>query len=193
MDNNKTYIYTYLFTLIGGVLLVILHNRAQLFDAISIIVGIAFLTVGLLTMLSSLFISTKQREAGVKRSPGLIIVSFASLILGLLMVIVPSFFVHYLVYAFGIIMILCGVIQLYNFMPGMKSLKFNMLFLAIPVLSIAAGLTVIVMGAAKVLDVMALLTGIVLIIYSINGFTGYFRRIKLSRDVADPNIPVEIR
>lgn len=193
MDNNKTYIYTYLFTLIGGILLLILHNRSQLFDAISIIVGIAFLTVGLLTMLSSVFISAKQKEAGVKRSPGLIVVSAASLILGLLMVIVPSFFVHYLVYAFGIIMILCGVIQLYNFMPGMRALGFNMFFLAVPVLSIVAGLTVIIIGAAKILNIMALLTGIVLIVYSINGFSGYIRRMKLGNKMNNSDVPIEIR
>lgn len=190
--NNKTYIYTYLFTLLGGILLVILHNRAQLFDAISILVGIAFLTIGLLTMMSALFLSSAQRAAGMKRSPGLIVVSAAALILGLLMTIVPSFFVHYLVYAFGIIMIICGVIQIYNFLPGMKTIGLSGLFLAMPVISIAIGVGVIVVGAEKILDIMALLTGIVLIVYSINGFVGYFNRVKRSGDMHNPNVPVKV-
>jgi len=179
--NNKSYIYTYLFTLIGGLLLIILHQRAQIFEAICIVLGIGFLTLGLLSLMSAVFISNKARAAGAKRSPALIIVSAASLILGLLMVIVPGFFVNYLVYALGLLLLVCGVIQLCNFMPGMSGLGFSRLFIIAPSLSVLAGILVFVIGADKILDSLALVTGIMLTIYSINGFVGYFKRRNLAK------------
>ena len=182
--NNKNYIYTYLFTLIAGVLLIILHNRAQIFEAISIILGICFLVLGILSLMSSVFISNKAKEAGAKRSPALIIVSAASFILGLLMVVAPNFFVNYLVYAFGVILLICGIIQLCNFMPHMGGLGFSKLFLIAPILCMFAGILVFVIGAEKILNSLALLTGIVLAVYSINGFIGYFNRRKLAKILA---------
>lgn len=173
---NKNYIYTYLFTLIGGVLLIILHNRSQIFEAISIILGIGFMVVGILSLMSAVFISEKARAAGVKRSPVLIIVSGASLVLGTLMVVAPSFFIDYLVYTLGFIMILCGLIQLCNFMPRMSLLRFSWVFLIVPCLSLLAGLVVFTVGAEEIKDMLALLTGIVLTVYSVNGFIGYFNR-----------------
>lgn len=182
--NNKSYIYTYLFTLIGGLLLIILHQRAQIFEAICIVIGIGFLILGLLSLMSAVFISNKARAAGTKRSPALITVSSASLILGLLMVIVPGFFVNYLVYALGLLLLICGVIQLCNFMPGMSGLGLSRLYIIAPSLSIVAGLLVFIIGADKILDSLALVTGIVLTIYSINGFAGYFKRRKLAKAMA---------
>lgn len=137
--NNKSFIYTYLFTLIGGVLLLILHGRDKIFEGMCIILGVGFLVLGILSLLSAVFISDKARAAGAKRSPALIIVSGASFILGLLMVLVPAFFVSYLVYAMGVLLVLCGVIQLCNFMPNMRGLGFSGYFLVAPVLSLFAG------------------------------------------------------
>lgn len=182
--NNKNYVYTYLFTLIAGVLLIILHNRAQIFEAICIILGVGFLVLGILSLMSAIFISNKAKAAGVKRSPALIIVSAASFILGLLMVVVPTFFINYLVYAFGIILLLCGIIQLCNFMPRMSGLGFSRLFLIAPVLCMLAGILIFVIGAEKILNSLALMTGIVLAVYSINGFVGYFNRRKLAKIMA---------
>lgn len=195
--NNKSFIYTYLFTLIGGVLLIILHNRGQIWEALSIVLGIGFLVLGILSLLSAVFISSKARAVGAKRSPALIIVSGASFILGLLMVIAPKFFVDYLVYAMGVLLVLCGVIQLCNFMPNMRGLGFSGFFLAAPVACLATGILIFVIGAEKIRDVLALVTGIVLVIYSLNGFLGYFKRRALAKTLANKIDPsgaiVEIR
>lgn len=178
--NSKHFIYTYLFTLIGGVLLIILHQRQDLFNAIAIILGVCFLVVGVLSLVSSVFVSNKAKQVGMKRSPTAIIVSVASLILGLLMIIVPGFFVKYLVYTFGLLLLLCGMVQLYNFIPGMRAISLSWIFLIVPSLSILAGVLVFVMGADQVLNILALVTGIVLTVYSINGFVGYCSRTTLA-------------
>lgn len=190
--NNKTYVYTYLFTLIGGVLLLVLHSRADLFDGIAIIIGIVFLVLGILNLVGNLFISSEARAAGVRRSPSLIFVSAGAFILGLLMVIVPHFFVAYLVYMFGIILIVCGVMQVMNFTPNRRSLGFSFWWFSTPVLSIIAGVVVICLGADRILNILAILTGIVLIVYSLNGFLGYFSRARLIRRGGRTSHVVEI-
>lgn len=171
---NKNFIYTYLFTLIGGVLLIILNNRSGIFEAMSIVLGIGFLVIGILSLISAVFISDKAREVGIKRSPALIIVSGASLILGLLMVITPTFFVNYLIYTIALLMILVGIIQLCNFMPSRSAIGLSPYFMIVPSLSILAGIIVFCVRAEVIKDCLALMTGIVLTVYSINGFVGYF-------------------
>lgn len=183
--NNKSYVYTYLFTLIAAVLLIILHNRDKFFEGMCIVIGVGFLVLGVLSILSAVFISDKAKANGVKRSPTQIAVSAASFILGLLMVIVPAFFVNYLVYSLGILLIICGIIQLSNFMPNMGGLGFNWGFLVAPALSMLLGVLIFAIGAEKILNSLALVTGIVLLIYSVNGFVGYFKRRSLIKDVAN--------
>lgn len=173
---NISYVYTYLFTLIAGVLLIILHNRSEIFEAISIVLGVCFLIAGVMSLINTA-ITTKQAKAeGARISPTYIIVSGATVFFGLLMVIHPTMFVNYLMYAIGAVMIIVGLVQLFNFMPRMSDIGFSRLFLIVPCLSILAGIIVFMAGADTIKDVLALLTGIVLTVYSVNGFIGYFNR-----------------
>ncbi|MCM1318930.1 MAG: DUF308 domain-containing protein [Muribaculaceae bacterium] len=190
---NKNFIYTYLFTLIGGVLLIILNNRAGIFEAMSIVLGIGFLIIGILSMLSALFISDAAKEAGAKRSPILIIVSGASFLLGLLMVIAPTFFINYLIYSIALLMIIVGIIQLCNFLPQMSSIGMSYYFLIVPCLSMLAGIIVFCVKAEAIKDSLALLTGFVLTVYSINGFIGYFSRRSLSAGMGGSSEIINIK
>ncbi len=174
--NNKTYLYSYLFTLIGGVLMVVLQNRAGLFEAITIIIGIMFLVPGLLMFIRTAFPTKSAKVAGVKPSVPAMIVSGAAVVFGIVLIAAPHLFTNLLVYAFGALMIICGIMQLANFSPSMKSLGFPWWYMATPVLCIAIGVVVIVIGADRILNLLALITGIVLIVYGVNGLIGYFDR-----------------
>lgn len=176
--NNKSYLYSYLLTLIGGILLVVLQGRADLFKAITIIVGILFLIPGLMSLIRAVFPPKSAKLAGEKPSAGLIIVSAAAMIFGIVLIAAPHIFINFMVYAFGTLLIICGIVQLMNFMPAINSLGFPKLYLATPILSLCIGILVMVIGAEKILNVLALVTGIVLIVYSLNGLAGYFDRTK---------------
>lgn len=172
--NNKTYLLTYLITFIGGVLLVVLNSRERLFEALAIIVGIVFLVLGLVSFIGSLNLGRAARQAGAKPNPLFSIVSAGAFALGLLMVIMPDFFVKYLVYAIGVVLIFFGGMQLYNFIPGMRSYGLSGYFLSVPVLSVVAGAVIMILGPDKVLNFLALLCGIVMLVYSLNGLVGYY-------------------
>lgn len=178
--NNKTYLYSYILTLIGGILLVALHGRAGLFNAITVTVGVLLLVPGVLAFIRAAFPSRTARMAGARPSVPMIAVSLASVVLGVMLVAVPEMFTHFIVYAFGILMIVCGVVQFLNFSPSRRSLGFPWWYMAAPALCICIGVVVMVLGAAQVLDILAMLTGIVLIVYSLNGFIGYYERSKRS-------------
>ena len=176
--NNKSYLYSYLLTLIGGVVLVIMRGRANLFEAITIIVGILFLIPGLMSLIRVIFPPKAAKLAGEKPSVGLIIVAAAAIIFGILLIAAPHLFVNFIVYAFGALLIICGVVQLLNFIPSMGNLGFPKWYLATPVLSLCIGILIMIIGAEKILDVLALVTGIVLIVYGLNGLAGYIDRSK---------------
>lgn len=180
--NNKTYLYSYILTLIGGVALVALNGRAGLFEAIAVIVGILFIVPGIFSFIRAAFPSRAARMAGARPSVPVTIVSLAAIIFGLMLVIVPAMFTHLIVYAFGVLMIVCGVVQFLNFTPSRRSLGFPWWYLVAPALCICIGVVVMLLGAARVLNILAMLTGIVLIVYSVNGLMGYYDRARRRRD-----------
>ncbi len=179
--NNKSYLVTYLITLVGGIALVVLNGRARLFDAIAVLIGIIFLVLGVVSLLGSFRLTKADKAAGRKPSVSLAVASAGALGLGLLMVFAPGLFIHYLVYVIGIVLILCGVLQLYNFVPSMRSFGLSWLYLGIPAVCMLAGVLIMILGPAKVMNFMALLTGSVLIVYSLNGFVGYLAAAKLMK------------
>ena len=179
--NNKTYLYSYLISLMGGVSLILLRNRANLFTAIAMLVGVLFLLPGLLAFIRAAFPPKRARLAGVKPSVPMIIVSGAAMIFGIVLIATPHTFIHLMVYLFGALLIVCGIMQIANFLPSMRSLGFPWWYLATPALCLAIGVVIIIAGAGKILDMLALITGIVLVVYSLNGLSGYYERTKRVR------------
>jgi len=179
--NNNAYLYTYILTLIGGILLVVLEDRAGLFDAITILVGVMFLVPGVLTFLKATFPTRSARAAGAERQPVLMIVSGAASVFGITLIVAPHLFTNLIVYAFGALLIVCGIMQLTNFGAQRRASGLPGWYLATPALCIAIGIVIIVIGAQKILDMLALTTGIVLIVYGINGLIGYIERARLIR------------
>lgn len=167
--NKKSNLLTYLITLACGIALIVLNGREKLFDAIAILIGIVFLLLGAVSLIGALHLRKSEKQAGIRPNVPLIVVSAGALALGLLMVIIPTFFVHYLVYAIGVVLVLCGAIQLANLIPGMRTFGLSGFYLSAPVICILAGIVIMILGPAKILDFLAILAGIVMVVYSLNG------------------------
>lgn len=175
---SKSYLYTYILTLIGGIALIVLHGSVNLFEAIVIIIGILFLVPGLITLIKVLFPSKTAKATGSNPGGAAAVLASAASIFGILLIVQPHLFTNFLVYAFGILLILCGIGQLMNFGPSMKELSFPWYFMATPILCIGIGAVIIVLGAENIMSVLSLVTGIVLTVYGINGLIGYTDRYK---------------
>lgn len=173
---TKTYLWTYLFILIGGILLIIFHSRANIFEGIIYIIATLFVIPSLISLFNVCHLSKSQKESGVRRPWILLIPTVGALIFGILLFSMPGFFTKYLIYTFGVIMLICGIIQIFFITVGIRLSNSDYWILSIPVLTFACGVAIIVAGPERVSSFVTIFTGIVLTIYSLNGFIGYLLR-----------------
>lgn len=175
MKSNKSYIITYLFALIGGILLCIFHSRTNIFDWIIIIIGELFLIPSILSIVSY-FLPRKKGQAIRKTNWVTLIPAIGGVIFGALLMTMPETFTTSLIITFGIVLIICGLAQLFFMMSGMNSLKISPFYLIVPSLTLLSGIFILIIGPSQIGSYVTLLTGIVLICYAANGFIGYFHK-----------------
>lgn len=180
---NTSFLWSYLIALMGGAALVVFNRDVNLFRTIVIIIGIVFILATLLMLGGIFFPGKKAKEAGVRVNPVIWGPIIGGGIFGILLVAMPDFFVHYLIYTFGLLLIVCGIIQISDVSSGMRHESLSAWFLAMPLVSVVAGVAVIILGPDKVQDIVVLLTGIILICYGINGIADVFCRRRI--DSAD--------
>lgn len=172
---ERTYLFTYLSALIIGILLLVFHADEKLYNGVIIAMGVL---IGLpsLTMLISYLLPKKNENGEVRPRPWYgIIASAAALGLGVWMVSNPDFFMSVSIYTLGAILILAGGAGVIFIVMAARPAPIQFYWLIVPIISLAAGLVVIILGPAKVAHSAALITGIVLVVYSVNGFTSLFR------------------
>ena len=99
-----------------------------------------------------------------------LIAGIAGLALGIWMLCSPAFFIKAIIYTLGAILVLSGIMQIAAIYSASRPLKPLMLWFIIPVLTLIAGLVVILLGPEKVSALAGLITGIALVVYSANGF-----------------------
>lgn len=167
---NTSYILSYVFTLIVGILLLVYNRATNIFEIIIMVIGGCFIIPSLIGLFMGF--SGKKNPDGSRTSRPWYVgaSSVAGLVGGVLLMAMPEFFVHYLIYTFGVIMIVAGIIQILFLsgegrdiggMPGS--------WYILPWLTVAAGIAVIIIGPEKIAQAATIVTGIVLTLYSVNG------------------------
>lgn len=160
-------------------MLAIFNKSSNLLETVVIIIGILFIIASLLSLGTAVFSRPSQPEVKDKQlltRISMIVPALAALIFGILLVSMPGFFSSWVIYTFAVMMILLGLIQLLFMGLSIRTLGTSAWYLLVPVIAIATGIICIVLGSEKVSNAINLLTGIILIIYSINGFIGYAHR-----------------
>ena len=167
---NTQYLVSYIFTLIIGVLLLVYSRQTNIFEIIVVVIGICFIIPSLVGLYMG-FAGKKQTDGSRKSRPWYIGTSaIAGLVGGVLLVAMPGFFVHYLIYTFGVILVVAGIIQILFLsaegrdIGGMPTAWFIM-----PWIIVATGIAIIIIGPEKLADAATIVTGIALTLYSING------------------------
>ncbi len=173
MKTNRNYLWTYAVTLVIGVLLLVFTGRTNLFEIIVIIIGALFI----LPSLVLLFVGLQGRKDAEGRRQSLPwymgVTAVGGLIFGILLVCMPGFFASYLIYTMSILLILVGVGQIVNLsaesndVGGMSGVWYIM-----PWLTIAGGVAMIIIGPERIADAVTIITGVLMVLYSLNGFLG---------------------
>ncbi|MDE5774037.1 MAG: DUF308 domain-containing protein [Muribaculaceae bacterium] len=172
---ERTYLFTYLSALIIGILLLIFHSSDHLLNGVIIAMG-ALIGIPSLIMLIS-YLLPKKDENGVTRSKPWygIIASAAALGVGIWMIASPGFFMNVSIYTLGAILIIAGIAGIFFIAMAARPAPVQFLWLIVPIISIAAGLVIVILGPKTIAGSAALITGVVLVIYSVNGFTSIYR------------------
>ena len=159
-----------------GALLIACPATAAL--SMVIIIGSLFLIPGLLSIIAYLF---RDKETSSRRFP---VESIGSCLLGLALIIVPGFFVGFLMYVLAGLLILAGFLQIRDLFMVRKVVKIPLFFYIVPVLILLMGVAIL-FNPFEIIETTFMVTGIVCIVYSISEAVNYLKFLRYSRRLAD--------
>ncbi len=176
---NLTSIFSYIAALIIGVILLVFYSESMVLQGIVIALGILVALPSLIMLIR--FLIPKKMEDGEKvPTPWYgIVVTIAGLAFGIWMLIAPSFFVSITVYTLAVILILSGISGWLFVSENARPYGgANIWWYCVPVLTILGGVVLCILGASALGQIANLVTGILLVLFAINGFTSYGREAK---------------
>lgn len=192
---GRNFIITYVSALVIGILLLIYHDKAELYNTVVIAIGALIALPSLILVLMELFRRKPSEEEKATESKSAktqayatnwatLIAGFAGLALGIWMLCSPGFFIKAIIYTLGAILVLVGIVQIVAIYSAARPLRPLMLWFVIPVLTLCAGAVVIILGPEKVSAAAGLVAGISLVVYAANGFASAGREAQENHDSA---------
>lgn len=139
MRNFNYYALSSICALIIGVLLVVWPGEAVRYLVITI--GVLFLLPGLIGVFGYLATAKRREEAGIRSV--FPVAAVGSALLGFWLMIMPDFFITTLMYVLGVLLVLAGLSQLFNFISVRNFTKVPFLMYVVPVLVLLAGIVVL--------------------------------------------------
>lgn len=167
MDYKRN-LWTSILVLLAGIVLVFFHGTVP--ETIVRILGAMFVIAAILNLCMQLG-RTKPTETNKKGSSMIgMLTAIASGALGIWMLIDPGSLVNLLVYLFAALIILGGVYQICTLTLSYKPIRFPFGFYILPVLMVACGIVMIILGPTAIANALTLIIGISLIVYAISMF-----------------------
>lgn len=156
--------------IVAGVLLCILNSRPDLLHTIVKIVGVAFFVSGVINVFIMINHSSKNKGNSFSRIAGWLS-GIGGVLLGLAMFFYPPLFTTVLVYLFGILLILGGIVQICIMAWGYKDAALSGWLYIVPVILIVGGVIMISSDSLRVnASLMVVITGVGMILYGLNSF-----------------------
>lgn len=185
---SRNLTYTGIVTLILGIAL--LFMQATAINVVVMVVGGAFLlsaVIDLIVVFRSK--STLEVEVAKKSATSLSIISTLTAVatgaLGLWMLLSPGSFSALLVYVFAAIILLAGLYHISMLGFGFRNARFPFAFYILPILLVATGIVIFVLGPVKMMNAIVLVTGIALIVYSVCNFIEAAGESNYTKQIAD--------
>ena len=182
MKNQVTNWMTILITAAVGVLFIVWHNEANLFQWLVRALGIMLLLPGVYILFNS-FSEIQGKSVGREKEQeekqpftvrrraaavSLIIVSAATVFIAAWMLIQPGFFAHLIAYLFAAILLLYGIYQFIVATWLCRPAVLPWYFYIIPSLFVAIGIVILVTPLHTLDSIVTLCTGILLLASAIN-------------------------
>lgn len=156
-----------IFALVLGVVLIAWPDSAIVYLVITI--GILFLVTGLISLVGYL-----SRDKNLHPSARFPIDGAGSTLFGLVLVIMPSFFVSVLMYLLGILLILAGITQISALVSARKWTEVSFGFYVVPILILLSGL-IVLFNPFAVAATAFMVLGIASLVYGISDLVNYMK------------------
>lgn len=185
---GKLRLVSNVFVFIVGLLLILLHSRAQIFDLIIMLIGILFIVPSCISLINVL---AKKGEGSMRFVSLLPIIG--GLALGISMVVVPEFYFGILAYTFAAILIIGGLFKFWTLVMMGKVAKLPVVLYVIPTLMLVCGIILITTSVREIQSVLVLITGIALVAYSVDSLMDYFVMKKIQKAQTATNVIEEAK
>ena len=159
-----------IFALIIGLILVVWPNAA--IEYIIIAIGVVFIASGLITLLSYLGQSSKKRSKYVFPLDGL-----GAFLLGLMLIIIPTFFANIFTYILGFILLLGGIQQVASLTSARRWIRVPVGFYVVPSLILLVGLLSL-LNPIGVQETALIIIGLASIVYAISELINWFKFVR---------------
>ena len=148
--NNRLSLISNIFVFVAGLILILMHSQARIFETIIIIIGVMFIVPGCLSLVALL--SRKDFIA---------------------LVAVPSFFVGVLSYTFAVLIIAGALVKFWMLFSVGRAVKFPLWLYAVPALMLVCGIVILLTDVRTIESTLVLITGISFVAYSVNSLLEY--------------------
>ena len=180
---GKLSLISNVFVFIVGLLLILLHAKAQIFDLIIMMIGILFIVPSCISLINVL---AKKNDGSMRYVSLLPIIG--GLALGISMVVVPEFYFGILAYTFAAILIIGGLFKFWSLIMMGKLAKLPVVLYVIPTLMLVCGIILITTSVREIQSVLVLVTGIALVAYSVDSLMDYFVMRKIRKAQSATNV-----
>lgn len=182
---NLTSLFTYLGALVIGIVLLVFYSQSIVLEGIVIAIGL-LVAIPSLIMLIRFIIPRKTPEGEKIPVPWYgILVSIAGLAFGIWLSVDPSFFVNITVYTLAAVLILSGISGWIFVAQNSKPYNPCGWWYTVPALTIIGGIILCILGGAAIGKIANLVTGILLVVYAVNGFASYGREAKIAKELEE--------
>ncbi len=162
--SEKTNLWTNIFVLAAGIVLICMHNDISLLNWMVMFIGAMCAIPGLIGVISGISRSSKNRPTGMS-----IPSSLGMLVIGIIMLLCPSPFVAIFVYVLAALLIICGLVQIWSLAVEFRPFRMPLWLYILPVLVIATGIVIICSSLREVETTFTLIAGIAMTVSAING------------------------
>lgn len=160
-----------------GVLFLVWHNEVNLFNWLVRALGVMLMVPGIYLLRSALKPNKQSDQSGGRRvlsvnnrpaSAALTVVSLVTVILGLWMLVAPTFFVGLVAYLFATALLVYGVYQIVTVAYFCRPVIMPWYYYVVPSITVVAGIVIFVTPVRTMNTIVTLLTGLMLIFAAVN-------------------------
>lgn len=156
-----------------GIVLIVWPEQASIYLIIAI--GLFFILPGLFALLN--FVMSRKEERKASSFP---VEASGSVVLGVLLLVFPAFFISILMYLLGILAIIGGGSLILRLLTNRKQLPLSLWYYVLPVLIITAGILILA-NPEKVVEKTFIIFGVVCILFGLSLLVNWMKFRKIVR------------